>query len=209
MNIKTAQSIRRFYREGAFTLTELMISMALFVIVSGGIIYSHINGLRFYEITRAKLGASESARISLGLMTSEIRGAQKVLIGTGSGSSFVQVTGGTNQQGNAIQVYRPDWHATTNSNSWVRYYRDTSTSFVMRKPGPSAAPQLVAEYVTNATVFTATDHTGTNVLTENDNNAIIDVKMQFYQLRYPRVSIGTNQFFEFFQITSRIARRSI
>lgn len=209
MPITTFHTVRGVRRQDAFTLTELMVSMALFVIVSGGIIYSHINGLRFYEITRAKLGASESARISLGLLTSEIRGAQKVIIGTGSSSSFDPVTGGTNQQGNAIQVYRADWHATTNSNSWVRYYRDTTTSFVMRKPGPSAAPQLVAEYVTNAVVFTATDHTGTNVLTENDNNAIIDVKMQFYQLRYPQITIGTNQFFEFFQITSRIARRSI
>ncbi len=193
----------------AFTLTELMISMALFVIVSGGIIYAHINGLRFYEITRAKLGASESARISLGLLTSEVRGCQKVLVGTGSSSSFTPATSGSNQQGNAIQVYRPDWHATTNSNSWVRYYRDSATSFVYRKPGPSAGAQLIAEYVTNAIVFKATDHTGTTVLTELDNNSIVDVKFQFYQLRYPRVRIGTNQFFEFFQITTRIARRSI
>ncbi len=209
MKISTASQIRPGTRQLAFTLTELMVSMALMVIVMGGIIYSHINGLRFYEITRAKLGASESARITLGLLTSEIRSAQRVAIGTGSNTSFVEVGDGTNQQGNSIQVYRSDWHATTNSNSWIRYYRDNATSFVMRKPGPSANPQLVAEYVTNVIVFAATDHTGTNVLTENDNNEVIDVKLQFYQLRYPRVSIGTNQFFEFFQISSRVARRSI
>lgn len=186
-----------------------MVSMALFTVVIGGIVYSHINGLRFYEITRAKLGASESARISLGLLTSEIRSAQKVVVGNGGSSTFTAIPAGTNFQGNAIQVYRPDWHATTNSNSWIRYYRDSDTSFVYRKPGPTATPQLIAEYVTNAIVFRAVDATGTNVMTEDDNNAVIDVKLQFFQLRYPRVRIGTNQFFEFFQITSRIARRSI
>ena len=209
MKITTSIPLATLRRRSAFTLTELMVAMSLFVIVSGGIIYSHINGLRFYEITRAKLGASESARISLGLLTSEVRGAQRVLFGTGSSSSFTQAPAGTNQQGNAILIRRADWHATTNSNSWVRYYRDTNTSSVYRKPGPSAAPQLIAEFVTNAVVFRATDHTGSVTLTEQDNNAIVDVKFQFYQLRYPRVSIGTNQFFEFFQITSRIARRSI
>jgi prepilin-type N-terminal cleavage/methylation domain-containing protein len=209
MKITLSNPVRACRRQLAFTLTELMISMALFVIVSGGIMYSHINGLRFYEITRAKLGASESARISLGLLTSEVRSAQKVQVGIGSNTAFTNSASGALHQGNAIQVYKTDWHATTNSNSWIRYYRDNTTSFVYRKPGPTAAPQLIAEYVTNAIVFRSTDHTGTNVMTEDDNNAILDVKLQFYQLRYPRVTIGTNQFFEFFQITSRIARRSI
>lgn len=209
MRIAPTHTVRRQHSRLAFTLTELMISMALFVIISGGIMYSHINGLRFYEITRAKLGASESARISLGLLTSEVRSAQKVQVGIGSNTTFTNSASGALHQGNALQVYKSDWHATTNSNSWVRYYRDNNTSFVYRKPGPTASPQLIAEYVTNAIVFRATDHTGTNVMTEDDYNAIIDVSLQFYQLRYPRVTIGTNQFFEFFQITSRIARRSI
>lgn len=193
----------------AFTLTELMIAMALFVIVIGGVIYAHITGLKFYEITRAKLGASESTRITLGLLTSEVRGAQRIAVGTGSASSFTEVADGTNQQGNSIQIYRSDWDATTNSNSWVRYYRDDTTAAVYRKPGPTAAAQLIAEYVTNSIVFRATDYTGVTVLTDNDNNKVIDVKLQFYQLRYPQVAIGSNKFFEYFQITSRISRRSM
>ncbi|HEY1171828.1 MAG TPA: prepilin-type N-terminal cleavage/methylation domain-containing protein [Verrucomicrobiae bacterium] len=207
INISSSQRLSR--TRLAFTMTELMVAMALFVIVSGGIIYSHINGLRFYEITRAKLGASESARISLGLLISEVRAAQKIQVGTGSSSSFTQATAGSAQRGNAIQIYRPDWHATTNSNSWVRYYRDSTTSALYRKPGPAAGLQLIAEYLTNQIVFASTDFTGTNVLTENDNSAVIDVKFQFYQLRYPQVRIGTNQFFEFFQISARVARRSV
>lgn len=183
--------------------------MALFVIVIGGVMYAHITGLKFYEITRAKLGASESARITLGLLTSEVRGAQRVAIGTGSSSSFAEVGDGTNQQGNAIQIYRPDYNTNNNGNAFVRYYRDSSTARVYRQVGSNTQPQLIAEYVTNDIVFQATDYTGVTVLTDNDNNKVIDVKLQFYQLRYPQVAIGSNKFFEFFQITSRITRRSI
>jgi hypothetical protein len=183
--------------------------MALLTLVMGGLVYSHINGLRMYEITRAKLGASESTRMSLANLNAEVRSSQRVAVGTGSNASFTEVGDGTNQQGNSIQIYRPDWHATLNSNSWVRYYRDSTTSSLMRKPGPNATPQVIAEYLTNTVVFTSTDYTGTNVLTSNDNNNVIGVQMQFYQLRYPNVAIGTNKFFEFFQITSRITRRSI
>lgn len=206
-NLNFSHKVRRYSQ--AFTLTELMIAMTLLILVLGGMIYAHINGLRMYEITRAKLGASESTRMSLAYLNAEVRSSQKVAVGTGSNTSFTEVGDGTNQQGNAIQVYRPDWHATLNSNAWIRYYRDSDTSRLMRKPGPSAAPQMIAEAVTNAIVFTATDHTGTNILSNNDNNDVIGVQLQFYELRYPRVSIGTNKFFEFFQITSRITRRSI
>lgn len=209
--MKITLKLRRknYAKAYAFTLTELLVAMALMSVVLGGTIYAHITGLRFYEITRAKLGASESTRITLGLMNGEIRGSQRVAVGTGSSSSFVEVSDGTNQQGNAIQIFRPDWNSSTNSNAWIRYYRDDSSSSVYRLPGPNTSPQLVAEYVTNAVVFRAVDYTGVNVLTDNDNNKVIDVRLQFYQLRYPNVAIGTNKFFEYFQITSRITRRSI
>jgi hypothetical protein len=196
-------------QSAAFTLTELMVSMALFTLVIGGVIYAHINGLRMYEITRAKLGASETTRMSLALLVSEVRSAQRIAIGAGSNTTFAEVGDGTNQQGNAIQIYRANYHAVNNSNAWVRYYRDTSTSMLMRKPGPSANPQMMAEYITNANVFYATDYTGTNLLSNNDNNAVIGVTLQFFNLRYPNVAIGTNKFFEYFQVTSRITRRSI
>ena len=209
MNIFLKSKRKNHAKANAFTLTELLVSMALMSVVLGGTIYAHITGLRFYEITRAKLGASESTRITLGLMNGEIRGSQRVAVGSGSSSSFVEVSDGTSQQGNAIQIYRSDWNATTNSNSWVRYYRDDVSASVYRLPGPNSSPQLVAEYVTNAVVFRATDYTGVNVLTDNDNNKVIDVRFQFYQLRFPNVAIGTNKFFEYFQITTRITRRSI
>jgi hypothetical protein len=130
-------------------------------------------------------------------------------VGSGSSSSFTEVGDGASQQGNAIQVYRASYHPTANSNAWIRYYRDASTAQLLRKPGPSANAQVIADYVTNAAVFYAADYTGTNILTDNDNNQVIGVQLQFYELRYPKVSIGTNKFFEFFQVTTRIARRSI
>ena len=57
-------------RSGAFgyTLTELMIANALILMVMGGVIYSHLVGMQMYEITRAKLGASQEARRALNML---------------------------------------------------------------------------------------------------------------------------------------------
>lgn len=192
----------------AFTLTELMVAMAVFTVVIGGVIYAHITGLKMYEITRARLGASESARMTLGWLTSEVRGAQKVAVGMGSASTFTTIGTGTNQEGNALQIYKSDWNSTTKSNSYIRYYRDEATSTLIRIEGSNSTSKVVAEYITNAYVFAATDTSGV-VLTGNDNNKVISVILQFYQLRYPQVHIGTNEFFDFFQIATYIARRSI
>jgi len=46
------------------------------------------------------------------------------------------------------------------------------------------------------------------VFTVNDNNLVISVKLQFYEIRYPIVSIGTNQVFEFYQVSTMVAPRT-
>ena len=56
----------------AFTLVEMMISMALMTMVLGGVIYCHVMGGRLMQITQAKLGANDSARKSFGKLQDEI-----------------------------------------------------------------------------------------------------------------------------------------
>jgi len=192
----------------AFTLVEMMISMALLTVVIGGVVYSHITGLKMYQITEVKLGASAEARQTLAYLVGEIRSAQRVAVGTGSATSFSEFADGVAQQGNAIQIYKSDYHPTINSNSYIRYFRDAGTKNLIRKLGTSSTLETVAHSITNSTVFSATDHKGV-VLTDNDNNQVIGVNLEFYQIRYPIVTIGSNQVFEYFRLSSRITRRSL
>lgn len=187
----------------AFTLVELMVTMALFTVVIGGVIYSHITGLKMYELTKAKLGANDQTRTALGLLVGEVRSAHTLEIGHVSGSTFTQVADGSPQEGAALQIY-----PTTDTNVYILYYLDASDAKLKRMLSGSSAKDIVAENITNTVVFRAEDYAGT-VLTENQNNRVIGVTLQFYQIQYPIVAIGEGQHYEFYQLNTRITRREL
>jgi hypothetical protein len=67
---------------------------------------------------------------------------------------------------------------------------------------------VVANAITNSMVFTSEDYTGT-VLTNNLNNRVIGMTLQFYQLEYPTVPIGPGAFYDFYQLRTKITRRAL
>lgn len=192
----------------AFTLVELMIAITIFTLVIGGVVYAHLTGLKMFEWVRIKVGASDDARKTMSLLVGEVRSSQDWQAGEGTASSFTPAADGDDQEGNALKVFKAGWHATANSNAFVVYYRDASTANLMRREGAAGTPVVVAESLTNSVVFSATDHRGV-VLTEKDANQVLAVQMEFYQIRYPIVYVGTNQHFEYFQMTARVTRRSL
>lgn len=185
----------------AFTIIETMISMSLMTMVLGGVIYSHIMGQRMMQITQAKLGANDSARKAFGKLQDEIRAAKTIAVGAGSSNSFIAATNGGALQGRAIQIYPG-----TNQTWWIRYYYLTNTSELRRVTSISNTQQLIASYVTNAVLFSKEDYLG-NTLTTDTGNSTINVRLQFYQLSYPMTKIGTNNFFDYYQLQTRITRR--
>ena len=187
----------------AFTLVEAMISMSLMTMVLGGVVYSHIMGMQLMQITQAKLGANDSARKALGKLQDEIRAAKTIAVGAGSSNSFIAATNGGALQGRAIQIYPG-----TNQTWWVRYYYLTNTSELRRVTSINNTPQLIASYVTNAVLFSKEDYLG-NTLTTDTGNSTINVRLQFYQLSYPMTMIGTNNFFDYYQLQTRITRRAL
>lgn len=187
----------------AFTLVEMMISMALMTMVLGGVIYCHVMGGRLMQITQAKLGANDSARKAFGKLQDEIRAAKTIKIGDGTSTSFVAATNGSALQGRAVQIY-----PTTNVNWWIRYYYLTNSSELRRVTSSNSTPQLIASYVTNAVLFAKEDYLG-NTLTTDTGNYSVNVRLQFYQLSYPMTQIGTNQFFDYYQLQTRITRRAL
>jgi hypothetical protein len=161
--------------------------------------------MKLYEVTRTKVTASDYARYAVGLLMNDIRTAKTVRVGTGGFSSFTAATNGTLQQGQAIEVY-----PTTNTSSYIRYYLDTDAKLKRMTNGATTA-KVVAEFVTNNNnniIFTAENHFGTN-LTDNQNNRVIGVNLQFFQLQYPVVSVGAGGLYDFYQISAKVTRRTL
>lgn len=163
-------------RACGFTLTETIVTMAIFMLVSSGIIMSHLFGLKMCEITKAKLGANDDSRRALSRLIGEIRSATWVRIGSGSATSFTEAAPNEMQSGNAVQLY-----LTSDTNQWIRYFLDPTTPRLNREENGSASVSLVAHSLTNATVFTSEDSSG-NVLANNANNRVIGLVMQFFQI---------------------------
>lgn len=186
-----------------FTLAEIQISMAIIMLVIGGVISSHVFGLKLNEATRAKLSASDAARNALNRLVGDVRSAKTIQIGSGTYSSFNPVSDGSSQRGSALRIY-----PSTNTNSFVVYYLDSSDSKLKKASTTATTPITVADYLTNTVIFTSENHLGT-VLTDNQNNRVIGVNMQFYQIRYPITTIGNGGYFDYYQVQTKITRRAL
>ncbi|MBI3880762.1 MAG: prepilin-type N-terminal cleavage/methylation domain-containing protein [Verrucomicrobia bacterium] len=189
----------------AFTLPEMMVVMAIFTLVVIAFIGAHITGQRFYSISEAKLVAADQVRQSFADLVVDVRSAKLVQVGTGTASSFTQVTNGGSQSGVAIQIF-----PSTNTNYYVRYFLDTSAQQLKRiTNGNAATAKIIASSVTNTVPFTAEDYAG-NVLTGNKNNRVIGVLLQLNKIEFPEVRVGgTNNYYDQFQLRSKITRRTL
>lgn len=187
----------------AFTLPELMVTAAILSLVVAGVLATNLFGARLYQVTKVKLGATEDARQAINLLISEIRSAKILRIGNGSLQSFSGIADGELQQGTAIQIY-----ATTNTNVFVRYFLDPADQQLKRATNNATDASVVASYVTNTVVFAAEDHLG-NVLTNSQNNRVISLTLQFYQIAYPVVAVGPGNYYDFYQLRTRVTRRML
>ena len=192
-----------FQRHSAFTLPEFMVTLAVMMIVMAGVMATHLFGMKMYELTRSKLGASDEARAALGKLVSEIRSAKLLRIGDGSLSRFTEAGLNSLQIGNALQI-----HPSTNTNTFVRYFWDSSDKKLKRTTNGLNVVSIVANSVSNELVFSAEDFGG-SILTNKENNRVIGLTLQFYQLQYPTVSIGPGGYYDYYQLRTKITRRAL
>lgn len=191
-----------FRSRWGFTIPEFMFTAGVSVLVMGGIIACHLMGLRMFEMTKAKLGASDDARRSINLLIAELRSAKDVQVGSGTATAFIPASGTALQSGNAVEVY-----ASTNTNFWVRYYWDSADQKLKRATNGSSSVTVVASAVSNSTVFSIEDYSG-NVVTNKSADYVVGLNLQFYQLQYPSVAIGPGSYFDYYQLQTRVAPRA-
>ena len=201
--VKLAFRIPTRRRTLAFTFVEVMVCVAILMVVLAGILTAHIFGLKLFQITQAKLGANQEARQALNKLMDEIRTGKLVKVGSGSLSSFSEVSPNSQQKGSAIQIY-----TTTDTNKFIRYFWDSADKRLKRTTNGATSVSIVANSITNQLIFTAEDFRGI-IQTNNENNRVIGMTLQFYQIQYPIVLIGAGQYYEFYQMATKITRRAL
>jgi type II secretory pathway pseudopilin PulG len=191
-----------FRQARAMTLVETMMTMAVFSLVAVGLIQFHLFGLTQDSLVQSKLGASDQARTALARLSSEIRSAKILRVGSGNGTNFTPIGYGTNQQGTALQIC-----FTTDTNDYVRYFFDTAQSELRRAEAGVAGSTLVAEYLTNSLFFRAEDYLG-NVLVDGSHSYTIRVMLQFYQYKYPLTTVGPGNYYDYYKLEFKATRRA-
>lgn len=190
------------FSQRAFTFTEMMVSLAILLVVSTGIISSHYFGLRMYEITRTRLGASDATRNGFNQLTEEIRTAKAIQIGQGTLTTFAESGVNTLQQGNAVQIY-----PTADKAIFIRYFRDDKDQNVKRVTDNSADISVLAQSVSNAVVFTCEDFSG-RVLTNRQSSFAVGIRFQFCALPDTQAPVGPGNYYDSYQWQTRITRRA-
>jgi prepilin-type N-terminal cleavage/methylation domain-containing protein len=161
--------------DAAFTLPELLIALVVLLLLLTGIIYGNLFGLRIFRLTETKLTAEDAARKALGPMTEEIRACKTTWVGSVSNGVFLGRLDGEPQTGNGLLIY-----PTTNTASFILYFVNPADQSFRRTTSAPASTTVLAQSVTNAVVFRAQDCLG-NLLTNNQNNRVIHVCLEFFQ----------------------------
>jgi hypothetical protein len=180
-----------------------MTVLAIFSVLVVATVSSQLFGLRMYRLSASKLTLTANARGALNRIRDEVRSGKLLYVGNGDDSSFAFVPANTPHIGNSLKIC-----ATTDTNSYVRYYLDADDSCLKRIVSGSGQAEVVARYVTNELVFRAEDFQG-NALTNYQNNRVINITLHFCQRAYPLTTVGTSGVYENYRLQTRIARRAI
>jgi hypothetical protein len=186
----------------------MLIVAGIFGLLVAGLVAAQIYGMRVYTLVAAKLAAADGARQVVSQLRDQIREANSIYIGNCSSdwTTYEDVTNGY-EQGNAIEIY-----PTTNTTPFYICYLDTTTGtnrLVLYNGGLGTSQQL-ANFITNRVIFDAEDLYG-NILTNNQNNRVIRVTLQFSQWEYAANRVGGTNFnaYNFYQLRMSATRRSI
>ena len=201
--MKTIAPLNLRRLRAAFTLTEMLVASSLFGLVVIGTVYSHIVGMKMFNVNATKLSASASARSALNSVRDDIREAKIIYVGNGNALRFTNAPNGKLQEGNALQIY-----PTTSTNNFIRYYVNPVTRQLERKTSSSSEVKPVAFYLTNSIVFRAEDFEG-HPLTNNQNNRLVRMVLEHYQWEFPVARAGIGGHYDYYRLQTRMTRRAI
>ena len=205
-------------RNGGFTLVEIYIVAAIFVILVTAMVASQFLASRVYTLAATKLTANASGRKAMNDMRDAIKSSTGVQVGiyNTTANSFSLIANGQPQIGNALAIY-PNIPVNTTNNSYTNfgtvYFMNQATSnlcSVVISNGAITTATLardIISWITNYYVFDAED-SFTNVLTTYTANRVIHIKLQFSQWEYPLAGVvGQNALYDYYQLQTRASMR--
>jgi hypothetical protein len=199
-------SSERTARGPGFTFVEIMIAVTTLVLVMLAMISINLWGLAMTQRSSIWLLSADDARHTMGMLHEDVRTASTIYVGSGNLTGFTNAGVSNIQAGNAMKLY-----ASTNTNSWVLYYFDSTSSTLYRTnwDGTSVGDFRIvsANPITNdLNIFTMQDYLG-NVLSNATPYPVIGVYLSFTKLQNPQVVIEPGSPVDFYQINSKIAPR--
>jgi hypothetical protein len=198
----------RGHPRAAFTIPEVMVTVAVSMVVMAALVTTQLFGLRLFEFSKPKLCASDNAREAIGRLQSEVRSAVATHVGSANATNFSAAIEGGPLQGNALQIF-----GSTNTNSFAVYYWDAADGRLKRWTTPSRSIDVIANGVSNQNFSTFTIEAGVvtngspSVLTNDMGSRAIGLTLNFYQIEYPIIKIGTNRFYDTYFLRTRINQR--
>jgi hypothetical protein len=206
-------STLRHRRAQAFTVSEMMVAVFIFVFMVLGITYALLAGMRYDQLVCSKLGASDKSRMSFDMLTSDIRAAKSWSIGnitSNNKDSYTPCGNATRQIGNAVTLTNP-------AGAWVRYWFDTNNCQLLRGQSGVAPVQIIVQYLTNtgsaampmSMAFHAEQRTNDSVVTNISQTDIqqdlqykyvIATSMEFCQYQYPLTRVGPGYYYNYYCI---------
>ena len=159
-----------------FTLPEILIAMTVFLLVIGAVISANLFGLKMFQVTETKLNVTTWSRETIEKITAEVRGCDSVWVGNiTTNGVFEGLLDGETQQGTALLIY-----PTSNTNNYIIYFVNPSDQTFRRTTDQTGTAEVLADSITNIMIFAAQNFSG-NVLTNNENNRVIHLTLEFNQ----------------------------
>jgi hypothetical protein len=208
---------RRARRTRAFTLAEMMVAVAVFVLMVLGIVFTWLFCLQWDELVCSKLGASEMTRMSFDQLLGDIRSAKWWKIGAaannGTTVTFTGCTNQMNQNGNGLKV---SLSSNTNSPAYAIYYFDTNACQLCYWSNGMATVSILVQNLTNSgTLGDGTTNTSMSFQAQQFNGAtnaldwtykyLIVTTMEFCQYQYPLTHVGPGYYYNYYRVQLKAA----
>jgi Tfp pilus assembly protein PilW len=207
----------RIRRLSGFTLIELMMVMVLMIFVLTAIILANLLGLKENQYMASKAGASNTSRMTINQMMSDIRTAKGFTIGTigtnfTTGTNFaayVPNTTTSSNQGTALALFPilVSTNESINYSDYILYVFDlsqtnNSNGILWRYTSTNQTATIVASNLINSMYFLTENYAGaTNWSTTYKN--VIHTTLQFCEFQYPLTKVGSNYLFNYYRLDCR------
>jgi type II secretory pathway pseudopilin PulG len=181
-------------RVRAFTLVELMVTMAIFMLLVLAMVGVQVFGFKINSLTTSKLKTTAYSLKALNQIQTQVRGASSVVVGNGGSLASFTSTGTT---GTALLITIP-----TGGNNLL--YLSTNTGVLYEIFSANNQQITVASNLTNQVVFQTVDYRGTNISSTGLENFAIRMTLQFFQTNF---QVPTNAY-EYFTFQTEMTPRT-